>query len=370
MKVMQILPELNAGGVERGTLEVAAHLARHGHQALVVSAGGRMVESLEKSGARHIALPVHRKHPASLALIPALRRLFLDEKPDIIHLRSRLPAWLSWLAWKSLPADSRPHLVTTVHGFYSVNAYSAVMTRGEWVIAVSDSVRNYIVKNYPQTDPSRITVIHRGVDEMAYCPGFSPSDGWLAQWRSDFPQLNGRILLLMPGRLTRWKGQEDFIRLIAALHGGGLPVHGLIVGEPHPRKLPFLEELQQLAASLGISERISFLGHRSDIREIMTESALVYSLSRDPEAFGRVSLEALALGKPVIGYNHGGVAEQLLALFPEGLVPPGDIGCAVDRTRKILKGDHAKPKPISEFSLERMLAATTGIYQKFAARRP
>ena len=102
----------------------------------------------------------------------------------------------------------------------------------------------------------------------------------------------------------------------------------------------------------------------------MTESALVYSLSRDPEAFGRVSLEALALGKPVIGYNHGGVAEQLLALFPEGLVPPGDIGCAVDRTRKILKGDHARPKPISVFSLDRMLAATMEVYQELAAQRP
>lgn len=363
MKVIQILPELNAGGVERGTLEVAAHLARHGHQALVVSRGGRMVDALEKSGARHIALPVHRKHPASLALIPTLRRLFLDEKPDIIHLRSRLPAWLSWLAWKSLPTTSRPRLVTTVHGFYSVNAYSAVMTKGEWIIAVSESVRNYIVKNYPRTDPSRITVIHRGVDETIYHPGFQPAAAWLEKWQADFPQLDGRITLLMPGRLTRWKGQEDFIQLTAALRKEGLPVYGLIVGDPHPKKLSFLDELQQLARSLGVADCLSFLGHRGDLREIMAVSAVVYSLSRDPEAFGRVSLEALGLGRPVIGYHHGGVAEQLQAVFPAGLVPPGDVTRAIDLTREILNNWHGKPQSISTFTLDRMLAATMNVYQ-------
>jgi glycosyltransferase involved in cell wall biosynthesis len=258
--------------------------------------------------------------------------------------------------------------MTTVHGFYSVNAYSAVMTKGERVIAVSRSIRDYILKNYPQTDPARITVIHRGVDETAYHPGYAPSDDWLGQWRVDFPQMENRIPLLMPGRLTRWKGQEDFIQLIAALLKDGLPVHGLIVGEPHPGKRSFLGELRQLAASLGVSDHLTFLGHRADLREIMALSAVVYSLSRDPEAFGRVSLEALALGKPVIGYNHGGVAEQLQAVFPDGLVPPGDVDCAIDLSRKILKSGHTKPLPITDFTLARMLAATTEIYQELAAR--
>jgi len=139
MKILQILPELDSGGVERGTLEVAARLVHDGHESLVVSNGGRLVAALENAGSRHITMPVHRKALASLAEIPRLRKLFATEKPDIIHVRSRLPAWLTWLAWKSMDRRTRPRFVTTVHGFYSVNAYSAVMTRGEAVIAVSET---------------------------------------------------------------------------------------------------------------------------------------------------------------------------------------------------------------------------------------
>jgi glycosyltransferase involved in cell wall biosynthesis len=358
MKVLQILPELNGGGVERGTLEVAGFLVGRGDESIVISHGGRMVADLEKAGSRHFTLPVHRKALASLGQIPKLRRIFLAEKPDIIHLRSRLPAWLAWLAWKSLPRASRPRLVTTVHGFYSVSGYSAVMTWGERVIAVSESVRNYILKNYPKTDAAKVRVIHRGVDLAEYPVGFAPSAEWLAA----HPVPEGRIPLLMPGRLTRWKGQEDFIRLIAKMIESGAPVHGLIVGEPHPKKLAFLDELKQLAAELGVTDHVSFLGHRTDLREIMAVSEIVYSLSHDPEAFGRVALEALALGKPVIAYDHGGVAEQLRAIFPEGLVKPGDLNCAIDRTGEIL---NRRPTPSSAgaFALERMLGSTLEVYQ-------
>ncbi|MGL5018887.1 MAG: glycosyltransferase [Luteolibacter sp.] len=362
MKVIQILPELNGGGVERGTLEVAGFLVGRGDESIVISHGGRMVADLEKAGSRHFTMPVHRKALASLGQIPKLRRLFLTEKPDIIHLRSRLPAWLAWLAWKGLPRATRPRLVTTVHGFYSVNGYSAVMTRGERVIAVSESVRDYLLKNYPQTDAAKVRVIHRGVDLAEYPVGFTPSADWLEKWRTAHPQLEGRIPLLMPGRLTRWKGQEDFIRLIARLIEAGTPAHGLIVGEPHPKKLAFLDELKQLAADLGVTEHLSFLGHRTDLREIMAVSEIVYSLSHDPEAFGRVSLEAMALGKPVIAYDHGGVAEQLRAIFPQGLVSVGDLNCAIDRTGEIL---NRRPTPSSAeaFALERMLHATLEVYQ-------
>ncbi|MEY5018959.1 MAG: hypothetical protein RLZ22_47 [Verrucomicrobiota bacterium] len=362
MKVVQILPELNAGGVERGTLEIAAHLVSEGHEAIVISNGGRMVQALEASGARHIAMPVHRKSLASLLQVLPLRHLMEKERPDILHIRSRVPGWIAYLAWHGMNPKTRPRLVSTVHGFYSVNFYSSVMTKGESVIAVSESVRDYILKNYSHTDATRIRVIHRGVDETVYSPGFVPSAGWLAVWKSALPSLEGRIPLLMPGRLTRWKGQEDFIRIIAALIGSGRPVHGLIVGEPHPKKLAFLDELKQLAASLGVPEHVTFLGHRNDLREIMAVSAVVFSLSRDPEAFGRVSLEAMALGKPVVGYNHGGVAEQLQVAFPQGLVELGNLNSAIDLTAAIL---NARPSSSSVelFSLKRMLKSTLEVYQ-------
>ncbi len=362
MKILQILPELDAGGVERGTLEIAARLVRDGHESLVISNGGRLVPELEAGGTRHFTMPVHRKALASLGQIPKLRALFRRERPDIVHLRSRLPAWLAFLAWKSMDRRTRPRLVTTVHGFYSVNAYSAVMTKGERVIAVSESVRDYISRSYPAADPAKITVIHRGVDPAAYPAGFSPAPAWLAEWKSALPMLAGRIPLLMPGRLTRWKGQEHFLRLVARLRADKLPVHGLIVGDPHPRKLAYLAELEGLAKSLGISDRISFLGHRADLREIMAVSAVVFSLSLDPEAFGRVSLEALALGRPVVAYDHGGVAEQLRELFPAGLVPPGDCDRAVDLTREILNARPA-PRAFGTFTLEEMCGRTLDVYQ-------
>jgi glycosyltransferase involved in cell wall biosynthesis len=366
MKIVQILPELNAGGVERGTLEIAARLVHDGHESVVISNGGRMVADLENAGSRHVQMPVHRKALASLTQIPRLRKFFVQEKPDVIHLRSRLPAWLAWIAWKSLPRSNRPRLVTTVHGFYSVNAYSAVMMRGESVIAVSASVRDAVLKNYPKTSPAKMKVIHRGVDVAQYFVGFVPSTEWLDTWRASQPALEGRIPLLMPGRLTRWKGQVDFIRLVARLVRLGRPVHGLIVGAPHPKKLAFLDELQQLAHELGVTEHLSFLGHRSDLREIMAVSSLVYSLSLDPEAFGRVSLEALALGKPVVGYRHGGVAEQLELIFPAGLVPVGDKDAALIATLEILDRG-ASPSAIGPFTLQRMLDATMEIYAGMSA---
>ena len=162
MKILQVLPELNSGGVERGTLELSAHLASKGHESLVLSAGGRLVDKLEAEGGRHIEMPVGRKSLLSLTLIPKIRRLMRDERPDIVHVRSRVPAWLVWMAWKPLPAAERPRLVSTVHGFYSVNRWSEIMTRGERVICVSESIRQYVLRNYPKTPDSLLRVVASG----------------------------------------------------------------------------------------------------------------------------------------------------------------------------------------------------------------
>lgn len=368
MKVLQILPELNSGGVERGALELASYLVEMGHEALVVSNGGRLVEALEKSGARHIAMPVHRKSLSSLFQVKAFRKLLEKEKPDILHIRSRVPGWIAYFAWRGMDKTTRPHLVSTVHGFYSVNRYSAVMLRGERVIAVSQSIRDYIMKNYPNTQVEKIRVIHRGVEPLQFPRGFLPNPAWLEKWRAEQPQLNGKTVLLLPGRITRWKGQADFLRLVASLKAEGMQVHGLIAGETHTRKKAFLEELQGMVTALGLSDEITFLGHRPDVREVMAVSDLVLSLSRDPEAFGRVSLEAAALGRKVVGYGHGGVGEQLSALFPKGLVTPGDeMELAQVCKRNILSLEVPGDIP-NAFSLEHMLNATLGVYNGLLER--
>lgn len=364
MKVIQILPELNAGGVERGTLEIVDYLSQQGHEAIVISSGGRMVPALEKLGARHITMPVHRKSLLSLMQVRPLRQLLENERPDILHIRSRVPGWVAYLAWCGMDPQTRPRLVSTVHGFYSVNRYSAIMTKGERVIAVSNSIRDYIFKNYPSTNPEIIRVIHRGVTPKDFPRGYQPSAEWLDKWQTEYQQLKGKKILLLPGRITRWKGQEDFIRLIAALRAGGTDAHGLIAGEVHKKKHAFLTELRQLTAKLGVEDNITFLGHRNDLQEVMAISDIVYSLSRDPEAFGRVTLEAVGIGRPVIGYDHGGVAEQLATLYPRGLVPVGDTVKLLNTTLDFLCHPEKPANIQAPFTLEAMKIATLSVYRE------
>ena len=365
MKVLQILPELNAGGVERGTLEIARHLVSQGHESLVVSNGGRLVSRLEDEGSRHIAMPVHRKSLASLGQILPMRRLLERERPDVVHYRSRVPGWITWLAWRGMDPQTRPRLVSTVHGFYSISAYSAVMTKGERVIAVSNSIRTYIEENYPKTPPDRIRVIPRGIDLGGYSQQTRPDDAWLATWSAGHPGLDGKMLLLLPGRITRLKGHEDFFGLIAALKKRGHSVHGLIAGDTHPKKRAYLGELKARVAEAGLAEDITFLGHRGDIREVMSVSHIVCALSQQPESFGRTVLEALALGKPVVGYDCGGVGELLADFFPAGKIPPGDAARLVEAAAAIIR-DHPVPSVVGEpFTIDCMCRATLAVYQEF-----
>lgn len=263
-----------------------------------------------------------------------------------------------------MPSATRPRRVSTVHGFYSVNPYSAIMTRGERVIAVSDSIRDYILRHYRRTDPAIIRVIPRGLDPDRYPAGFQPSAAWLARWKSAHPQLQNADLLTLPGRITRLKGHEDFLELIAALRPRSRPVFGLIIGDAHERKRAYLESIRSLAARLGVEDRIVFTGHRDDLREILSQSRVVLSLSRQPESFGRTTLEALALGRPVVGYDHGGVGEQLQIFFPGGRVPVGDRA-ALQRTVEEILSAPSAPAPVGPpYTLAAMCEATLAVYEE------
>jgi len=364
--VLQILPALHAGGVERGTLEIARYLVQNGHRSLVMSAAGRMLPQLEAEGSTHINWDIGKKSLLTLRLVPRLRRFLIEQQVDILHLRSRMPAWVGYLAWRSMDPATRPKLVTTVHGAYTINAYSAVMTKGERVIAVSETIRSYILANYPQVDPARIRLIYRGVDPLEFPRGYQPDSTWLAKWNHDYPQLAGKIVITLPGRITRWKGQLDFIQLIARLKHTGIDVHGLIAGEADAKKQAFLHELQAKISTLNLDKDISLIGHRTDLKEVMAASDLVLSLSQDPEAFGRTTPEALSLGIPVVGYNHGGVGEVLQALFPAGLVPLGDLDMLENTVQHCL----SHPCAIAEnqaFTLANMQSSTLAVYRELVA---
>lgn len=364
LKVIQVLPALESGGVERGTLELGAYLVAHGHENVVISAGGRMVAQLEREGSRHIAMAVGRKRLGTLLLVRRLRRILEAEKPDILHVRSRLPAWIAWLAWRRMDPATRPHLVCTFHGFYSAGWYSGIMTRGERVIAVSDSVRGYILENWPSTPADRLRVIHRGVDPAAYPVGYMPPEEWQARWRGQHPAAQGRWILTLPGRITRLKGHGDFIAILKALKAEGIPVHGLVAGGAEEKKRAYFEEIKALALREGLGhETLTWLGHRSDMREVMAMSDVVLSLSSQPESFGRTTLEALAIGRPVLGYDHGGVGEQLRLMLPSGLVPLGDIPGVLARLRQ-WHAEAPVPAANETFTLERMCSQTLAVYRE------
>ncbi len=367
LTILQTLPALHSGGVERGTLEIARALVAAGHRSIVVSHGGRLVAQLEQEGSEHITLPVHRKSLASLFQVRPLRRLLQELRPDIVHARSRVPAWITWLALRKMDPATRPRLVTTVHGLYSVSPYSAIMTRGEVVIAVSETVREYILRNYPACPPERIQLVYRGVDPAEFPFRHQPSPEWLARWRQDYPQLTGKLVLCLPGRITRLKGHETFMGLIAALKARGLPVHGLIVGGVEEKKKPYLVELQARVTRLGLSEDISFTGLRSDIREVFTQSHLVLSLSTQPETFGRTVLEALSLGVPVVGWAQGGVGEILRVCHPQGAVTTNDTG-ALEQAVETALAAGPRAAAVDRFRLDDMCAQTLDIYAGLAAK--
>ncbi len=366
LTVVQLLPALHSGGVERSTLEIAQALVEAGHRAIVVSAGGRLVQPLLASGAEHLALDIGRKSLLTLRHVVSLRRLFAETGADIVHARSRLPAWLGWHALRGLPRERRPHWVTTMHGLNSPGRYSAIMASGERVICVSRTVRDYLLAHYPATDPQRLRVIPRGVD-LAQFPHVAPTDRRprLAV-EGAHPSLAGDgPLLLLPGRGTRLKGHPHALRLLATLRSQGMPARLWMPGAREPGREAYVRELERQAAALGIADAVAITEPTAKIAQAYAASDLVLQLSDKPEAFGRTVLEALAVGRPVLGWDHGGVGELLAELQPSGAVPRGDAPALAARAIELLRQPPSLPRRIP-FTLRAMQRATLDTYGELA----
>ena len=362
MTVVQFVPNLDSGGVERGTLEIAKALVDAGHRSHVASNGGRLVDALESQGSTHHHWQLHRKSPTTLLRVRALRRWLEELQPDIVHVRSRMPAWIVWLAWRDMNPATRPRFITTLHGLHSVSWYSKIMGRGERVIAVSQTAKQYLLDHCDVT-PESIRVIYRGTDPNEFPRDYQSSDAWRADWRSDFPQLQGKRIIALPGRLSRLKGHHHLMTVIRELKARGITdVAGLIVGGMDPQHDGYIRKLKASIDEAGLNDDIVFTGHRSDMREIYATSTLVLAVSNKAESFGRTVLEPLCMGTPTVGFDLGGVGEILAALFPSGRVPNQDSQALVETVAELLTAPMPPIAPNTEFLLSNMCQQTLQTY--------
>lgn len=334
--VLQVLPRLVAGGVERGTIDVAAALIAAGWRAIVASAGGPMVHELERVGATHVTLPLATKNPFVMrSNIERLVAVIENLNVDIVHARSRAPAWSARYAAKR----SGRHFVTTFHNAYGTGSflkhrYNAVMATGERVIAISRFVGDHAAAVY-HVPPERLRVIPRGVDLNRFDPDKVRPDRMIQlvkAWRLS----DGMPVVLLPGRLTRWKGQLVLIEAMARLRRPG--VHTVILGSGNPR---YRRELEEAVTRSGAGPNFRFIDDCADIAAAYMLADVVVSASTSPEGFGRVIVEAQAMGRPVIATAHGGAQETIIPGETGWLVPPGDPAALAAALAHVLDQDHA-----------------------------
>lgn len=371
--VMQVLPALELGGVERHVITLAAAVAEAGGVSIVASAGGRLAPAVERSGL-HVTMPLDRRSPwAILGNARRLEAVIREHGVNLLHAHSRAPAWSAWLASRRTGVK----LVTTYHGTYSEGfpgkrLYNSVMARGERVIAPSRFVADMVTARHG-TPPSRLRVVPHGVDTRLFDPDVVVPDRLVrmaASWRVP----DGAPTILLPGRLTRWKGQAVLIRALARMQRRDAVV--LLTGEA--RRRGYAKELAQLAETLGVAERVRMVGHIEDMPAALMLSDVVVNASTDPEAFGLVIAEALAMARPVIATDHGAARETVVEGETGWRAPPGDDAALAARLDAVLAmapserlaiGTAARAFVLARHDLKRMQEATLDVYEELLEAR-
>jgi glycosyltransferase involved in cell wall biosynthesis len=376
--VLQVVPSLGTGGAERATVDIARALTRIGWTALVASEGGRLEAELRSAGGELIRLPASRKSPGvMLANALHLERLIRARSVNLIHARSRAPAWSAALAARR----TKIPFVTTYHGFYRAQNplkqfYNSIMVRSDAVIANSQWTAEHIKKTYG-TIGGRLVTIPRGIDTKLFDPARVPHDLAAAlrtQWRARADD----ILVLLPGRLTRWKGQQVFLSALSLLKRGGLlgNVRAVIAGDAQGRE-HYVAELKGAILQYGLGDNVVLSGHIAGMATAYAAADIVVSASIEPEAFGRVAAEAGAMGKPVIATDHGGARETVVAGETGYLVEPGRAEAlakalaelmAKTQDERTAMGAKARAHILARFTVERMCADTLALYRDLLRR--
>ena len=359
MRIVQIIPELNEGGVERGVVELNREFVKLGIESYIISNGGKLVNQIVQDGGNHIIFDVCSKNIfTAFSRIRGLKKILKDLKPDIIHVRSRVPAWLVHFVNKSLKIK----VVSTVHGFNSVGFYSSIMQKSDAVICVSNSIKEYIQKNY-QTSEDKITVIPRGIDLELFNPKNIDND-FIENFKKEF-NLENKFIISSVGRVTQLKDYETFIKAILIVKNEIPNVKALIVGGVRSDKEDYLNSLKNLIKELNLEDNIIFTGSQSKIEQIYASSDVVISSSKKPESFGRAVAEAICMNKPVIATNHGGVKDIIIENVNGFFFEVGDDK---ELARNILKSRTLVFDGYSyisnTFSLENMVNKTIEVYKR------
>ena len=367
--ILQIIPHLGAGGAEQGCIDVAAELVKAGAKSFVVSNGGHRVPELTRGGSIHITLPVHSKNPYIMwRNARRLKKIIEKNGIDIVHARSRAPAWSAYEACK----NSRAKFMTTCHAPYNIHDrklkkfYNSSIARGERVIAISEYVADYLRTNYGLDDKT-IRLVHRGIAPEKFHPSLVTPERMIKlskSWRIP----DGAIVILLPGRLTRWKGHTLLIEAMSKIDRDDL--FCVFVGSDQGRS-EYHAELEKLIADKGLGERIRIMGHCDDMSAAYMISAVVVSASTEPEGFGRVAVEGQAMGRIVIATDHGGSKETIIPDVTGFLIPLNDANAlaekiiyalAMDTDQKYQMADLAMQHVHNNFTKQIMVNKTLDVY--------
>lgn len=374
--ILQVAPELSAGGVERTVLEVTEAIAAAGGRALLASKGGRQEPELARLGGELFRMDAKSRNPLTIKLNEGkLRQIIREEKVDLVHARSRAPAWSAWAAAK---AEGVP-FVTTYHGAYSgtsglKRAYNSVMAKGDLVIANSEWIAAHIHEVHG-LDPAKIVTIPRGVDLDVFDPA-KVADAGVERIRSLWGLAGDpRLVLLLPGRLTRWKGQGlalDALALLAPEERAGLVL--VLAGDAQGRDA-YVSELEHQITASGLAGSAFISPHISaaDMPAAYLAAGIVLAPSIRPEAFGRVAAEASAMTRPVIVSDHGGGRETVIEYVTGTRAEPGSAPALAGAIRAMLSlgpasrasmGREGRAHVIRNFSKRGLQAATLNVYKR------
>lgn len=359
MNILQVIPEFNVGGVETGTLDLAKYLVRLGHKAVVVSAGGQLVQELQSYGAIHYQLPVHKKSIVSIIkTIPLLVEIIRKEEINIVHARSRVPAWIAYFACRR----TNTVFITTCHGYYKKHAFSQVMGWAKRVIVISNIIARHMVDDFG-VPCERIRLVPRSVDLEKF--------KFISPEKKRKKEFNVGII----GRITPLKGHLDFIKAMAKVSRQVTHLKIWIVGDAPASRLGFKEELQVLIRRLGLSHCTEFLGNQRDVAGVLSNLDLLTLATTAQEAFGRVIIEAQASGVPVVATRVGGVVDIIEDEKTGLLVPPADPSSMAQGIMKIYLdvqlakrlAEEAYKKIKEKYRVELMVKNTLDVYQEALA---